>query len=106
MPRQTTPDQPAIDHRSAATALTYTGDAEGNPSLRGVPARNLSHADIARLVYVRTVRPCCPGLMPADEGFDAVRSVLVDELVASGIYTTPSGDQPAAPHTGSAPEEA
>lgn len=45
----------SIDPRSDRIALYYTGDDAGVPSMSGVPARNLTEGDIARLVYERRV---------------------------------------------------
>lgn len=42
-----------IDPRSAKTALYYTGTDAGEPSISGVPARDLSENDLARLVYIQ-----------------------------------------------------
>ena len=41
-----------IDPRSARIALHYTGNDAGEPAISGVPARDLTENDIARLVYV------------------------------------------------------
>lgn len=42
----------SIDPRSDKVALYYTGNEAGEPSLSGVPARDLTENDLARLVYV------------------------------------------------------
>lgn len=41
-----------IDPRSDRIALHYTGDEGGSPAISGVPARDLTENDIARLVYI------------------------------------------------------
>ncbi len=41
-----------IDPRSDKVALYYTGTDAGEPSISGVPARDLTENDVARLVYV------------------------------------------------------
>lgn len=41
-----------IDPRSARIALHYTGSDAGEPAISGVPARDLTENDVARLVYV------------------------------------------------------
>lgn len=40
-----------FDPRSDAVVLTYRGSEDGTPSLHGIPARDLTEADICRLVY-------------------------------------------------------
>lgn len=44
--------QPARD----PVALYYTGDATGEPHIHGVPARDLTRSDVARLAYVEAAR--------------------------------------------------
>jgi hypothetical protein len=46
----------AFDPRSEAVVLAYQGTDEGVPHLLGIPARDLTHADITRLVYADQVR--------------------------------------------------
>lgn len=41
-----------IDPRSERIALFYTGDDSGHPAISGVPARDLTEGDVARIVYV------------------------------------------------------
>lgn len=43
---------PDIDPRSDKVVLHYTGDDAGSPAVFGVPARDLTENDVARLVYV------------------------------------------------------
>lgn len=37
-------------------ALYYTGDASGEPHIHGIPARDLTAADVERLAFVETTR--------------------------------------------------
>lgn len=46
------PAKPALDARSERIYLYYTGDDEGNPNIPGVPARDLSENDVARLLFI------------------------------------------------------
>lgn len=46
----------AFDPRSEAVVLAYQGTDEGIPHLLGIPSRDLTSADIARLVYADQVR--------------------------------------------------
>lgn len=41
-----------IDPRSDKVAMFYTGNDAGEPAIGGVPARDLTENDVARLVYV------------------------------------------------------
>lgn len=41
-----------IDPRSDRIALHYTGSDAGEPAISGVPARDLTENDVARLVFV------------------------------------------------------
>lgn len=41
-----------IDPQSTRIALHYTGTDAGEPAISGVPARDLTEHDVARLVYV------------------------------------------------------
>jgi hypothetical protein len=43
---------PKIDPRSDRIALHYTGSEAGEPAIAGVPARDLTENDVARLIYV------------------------------------------------------
>ena len=78
---------PGIDPRSAVTTLTYTGDSSGFPHIGGIPARDLSDSDLARIAWARLGddRPDAPLHVPAD-----TVAALAAELVASGIYTLPA----------------
>lgn len=46
--------QPAPDEPKPA--LFYTGDASGEPYIHGIPARDLSEADLDRLAFVESTR--------------------------------------------------
>lgn len=78
----------SIDRRSDKVALHYTGDDSGHPSISGVPARDLTENDVARLVYV-------------DHGdlsgaaFDGAVDKLTDRLTAGPYRKTP--EPPAKP---------
>jgi hypothetical protein len=41
-----------IDPRSDSIALHYTGNEAGEPAISGVPARDLTQNDVARLVLI------------------------------------------------------
>jgi hypothetical protein len=61
----------------------------GDPTLhmRGVPARDLTRADVDRLVYRRTVPgPGIRGLNRGQRGFQAARNRLVRELLTTGKF--------------------
>jgi len=58
-------------------ALFYTGDAEGNPFVSGVPARDLTEADLVHLATRRGTTP----------------TKLADELLA-GPYRKPATPAP------------
>lgn len=78
----------AFDPRSAAPTLAYTGGPDGFPALRGVPARDLSDADLARIAYEEAeIRPASP-LGVTDSDLAALR----DRLVGTGLYTSPKED--------------
>ena len=67
-----------IDPRSDSIALHYTGNEAGEPAISGVPARDLTHNDVARLVFVEH-----------GEIRRAARQAAVDKLVdelAAGPY--------------------
>jgi formylmethanofuran dehydrogenase subunit B len=72
------PTPRAFDPRSAEPALIYVG-----PPVSGVPDRDLSVADLARLAFVALdVRPFTTADVP-----DAAIAALIDRLTASGAYT-------------------
>lgn len=71
---------PTFDPRSAAPTLFHVGGL-----IPGVPDRDLSGSDLARLAFLRCDRESRPSL-PTDIP-NADIAALADELVASGIYT-------------------
>lgn len=85
-----------VDVRSADPLLFYTGDGDGRPFVTGVPARDLSGNDLARVAWVRSDRseenPV--RLASPDDVDQETLAALRDELIATGIYTTTA---PAAP---------
>ncbi|MES2210958.1 MAG: hypothetical protein V4515_12370 [Chloroflexota bacterium] len=86
------PSAATFDPRSDRVVLHYLGSDEGVPSLVGIPARDLTEADIARLVYARALNDydgSDPGALPdpADPDQGACRA-LVALLVERALYTT------------------
>jgi len=79
-----------IDPRSDRIALHYTGNDAGEPAISGVPARDLTENDIARLLTIEHG----DGLRGAAR--TGAIDKLVDELTA-GPYrrTAPSAKAPA-----------
>lgn len=74
-----------FDPTSAATVLWFVGGP-----VEGVPARDLSDNDLARVAWVASKkRPALPADIPADEAL-----ALATRLVEIGSYTT---SEPAAP---------
>lgn len=69
--------------------LTFHGDPK--IVLRGVPARDLTRADIDRLVYLRTVpEPGRRGLYRGDRGFISARNQVIRDLLTTGKFTKES----------------
>ena len=82
----------AFDPRSDRVVLHYLGSEEGVPALGAIPARDLTEADIARLVYAAALNDydgSDPGAFPdpADPRQEACRA-LVELLVERALYTT------------------
>jgi hypothetical protein len=77
----------ALDPRSDKVALYYAGDEEGNPSLVNVPARDLTEADLARLLYVENVDR-------ADDETRVTEAALTKRLL-DGPYRKTKPDRPA-----------
>jgi hypothetical protein len=78
-----------IDARSDKVALHYTGNDAGEPAISGVPARDLTHNDVARLVFI-------------DHGelHGAARQAVIDDLVerlTGGPYRITAPAKPGAP---------
>lgn len=66
--------------------LRYIGGA-----LAGVPQRDLTVAQVDRLVYLRTIPvPGSRGLRRGDRGFPQARGKLVRELTTSGVFANAS----------------
>lgn len=57
-------------------ALFYTGDESGEPSIHGVPARDLTAADIDRLAFVESVQ----------SGKEVKPSTISERLAATPLY--------------------
>jgi hypothetical protein len=56
--------------------------------MRGVPAADLTQAEVDRLVYRRTIpEPGASGLRRGEAGFSEVRAKVVRELMATGHFT-------------------
>lgn len=60
-----------IDERSDRVALHYTGTDAGEPAISGVPARDLTENDIARILYVRH----------GDDVRGAARQAAIDKII-------------------------
>lgn len=87
--------QPAAEPEPQAArdrvVLHYSGDESGNPYAMGIPARDLTESDIARLVYVDSNSPEKPGLTPDAGGFAKAHDAKVEQIVGLSFYrkTTP-----------------
>lgn len=86
-----------IDPRSDRIVLYYTGDESGEPSISGVPARDLHENDIARLVYIEHAQAVA-ALGPADEVPELDVETSADEILErllEGPYakTAPAPDK-------------
>ncbi len=66
-----------------AAALTYRG---GRRFIPGVPARDLTAADLERLVYRARQ------LKPGDVGFDDALAARIVSLTRSGLFAPPTGE--------------
>lgn len=72
------PETRAFDPRSAAPTLTYSGSG----AIAGIPARDLSDADLARVAWEASdPRPATVLDVP-----DADIAAARDHLIATGIY--------------------
>jgi len=70
--------------------LRYTGGPSGSATVARVPPRDLTTADVDRLVYRRTIpTPGSRGLRRGDDGFPQARAKLTRELTRSGAYAKP-----------------
>lgn len=72
----------SIDPRSDKVALYYTGDASGNPSLSGVPARDLTENDVHRLLVEEH------GTVPTGAALASALDKLYDRLTAGPYRKT------------------
>ncbi len=85
------PTAATIDPRSDRVVLRYLGSPEGEPALVGIPARDLTEADIARLVYARALNDydgSDPGALPDPVAPDRGACLsLVALLVERALYT-------------------
>lgn len=78
--------------------LAWAGD--GSLIVAWAPARDLDSADLARLVYQRTVgtqEGTSAGLYPEDPGFVVALGQVVAGLLSSGLYTDPDATLPPPP---------
>ena len=70
----------------ADVEFRFTGDQ--NVAIAGVPARDLSQADVDRIVYRRTIpEPGARGLRRGESGFAQARVKVVREVMATGKFT-------------------
>jgi hypothetical protein len=82
----------SIDPRSDAVVLRYLGSEAGEPALIGIPARDLTAGDVARLVYASALNAWAGD--PETAGPDptapdqAACAALIDLLVSRGLYST------------------
>ena len=61
---------------SEPVALYYTGDASGEPNIHGIPARDLTEADIERLAFVESQR----------DGKEIKADKISERLAATPLY--------------------
>lgn len=73
----------SIDPTSTKVVLRYTGTDAGVPAISGVPARDLTENDLARLVYVEH------GDL-SGAAFDTATDKIVDQLLAGPYRKTPA----------------
>lgn len=87
----------SIDPRSDRIALFYTGGDDGVPNVAGVPARDLTEGDVARLVYIERVSKVQPGEDAPGEltgaAADAAHGALMDRLADTGVYRRTDPDK-------------
>ena len=80
----------SIDPRSSKVALYYTGNDAGEPAISGVPARDLTENDLARLVYVEHGEI-------SGAAHDNATDKIVDRLTAGPYRKTPAEPSAAKP---------
>ena len=76
----------SFDPRSERVVLEYRGSEDGVPALGGIPARDLTEADLCRLVYARALNdydgsPASPPLPDPDRPSQAKVRELVGLLL-------------------------
>lgn len=89
----------SLDPRSDRIVLHYTGDESGQPYISGVPARDLTENDVARLLFVEH----------GDELHGAAQSAAVGKLydrLTAGPYRRTEPSKPAAKPARKAPAPA
>lgn len=81
--------------------LTWVGTPDRNAFLPWAPARDLDEADLARLVYRRTVgtrEGTTDGLRQGDAGYADALGAVVADLLGSALYADPdAAKSPASP---------
>lgn len=96
------PPAQTFDPRSDRIVLRYLGSPGGVPALVGIPARDLTEHDVARLVYAKALSNYDGGSVLPDPGEpdqEACRA-LVALLVERALYTTEiPAREPAIPTT-------
>ncbi len=80
----------AFDPRSEAVVLVYQGGEDGVPHLLGIPSRDLTQADIARLVYATALRsydgsPASPALPDPTQPDQEACMALVELLLSRKV---------------------
>ncbi len=108
--KKTAPDAAAFDPRSEAVVLEYMGSEAGEPHLLGIPSRDLTSADICRLVYARGVNeydgePTGPAHPDPEQPDQAKCAELVELLLSrkvngNAVYARPDAAAPTEPAVG------
>lgn len=82
---QATKASPKKQSESTDVEYRFTGDPE--VGMAGVPARDLTYADIDRIITRRTIpNPGARGLHRGEAGFSEARSKVTRELSATGKF--------------------
>lgn len=76
MPDATPAAGPEPQPAGQPVALYYTGDASGEPYIHGVPARDLTEADLDRLAFVESTR----------DGKTVTADKISERLAATPLY--------------------
>lgn len=79
-----------FDPRSETVVLEYRGGADGEPHLLGIPSRDLTEADVCRLVYARAVNeydgtPDGPPMPDPEKPSQAKARELVELLLSRQV---------------------